>query len=121
MEAALKCAWQYFRELDPNSERVAFISREESYHGTTLGALAMSGHKARRNPFRGLLADNVHHVSAYNPYFHQHEGETEAQYTDKLLEELDDKLESLQGKVVAFIAEPVVGAVRHFRAWLPLF
>jgi adenosylmethionine-8-amino-7-oxononanoate aminotransferase len=108
----MKCAWQYFRELPkPEFKRTQFISRWESYHGATLGALSLSGHKGRRKMYAGLLAENVHHVSPCNPY-HRPDGMTIDEYRDYLLLELDAKFEALgPGNVVAFVAEPIVGAV----------
>jgi adenosylmethionine-8-amino-7-oxononanoate aminotransferase len=48
MEAALKLAMEYF-VWQGQPERTNFIARHESYHGTTLGSLSVSG---RRSPFR---------------------------------------------------------------------
>lgn len=49
MDGAMKLARQYFLELSPpQPDRVRFIARQESYHGNTLGALSMGGHKLRR-------------------------------------------------------------------------
>ena len=56
MEAAMKMARQYFMELSTQQpKRLNFIAREGSYHGTTLGALSISGHVARRSLF------TIHH------------------------------------------------------------
>ncbi|KAF2010960.1 PLP-dependent transferase [Aaosphaeria arxii CBS 175.79] len=109
-EASYKCAWQYHREVDKDSKRNIFIAREHSYHGNTLFALSVSGHKARRAMYEDTLAENVARVSAYNPYFKRRPYETEDQYTDRMLDELKTKFETHLGKVVAFVAEPIVGA-----------
>ena len=50
-EAALKIATQFWKEK--GEERTRFISRKHSYHGSTLGALSVSGHTDRR-PVRPL-------------------------------------------------------------------
>lgn len=55
-EMAMKIAIQYWQERGyPSKNRI--ISRWMSYHGITMGALSMSGHKARRKPFAQLLHD----------------------------------------------------------------
>lgn len=68
MEGAIKIARQYFYEKDPNTSRVNFIAREGSYHGTTLGALSVSGHVFRRAPYLPFLMNNIYHISSCNPY-----------------------------------------------------
>ncbi|MCJ1377628.1 hypothetical protein MMC17_000723 [Xylographa soralifera] len=110
MEAAMKLARQYFLELN-QPERVRFIARKESYHGTTLGALSMSGHLGRRKLFEPMLLDNVSRVSACNAYRGMRDGETTEEYVRRLAQELDDEFERVgPGNVCAFVAEPVVGA-----------
>jgi adenosylmethionine-8-amino-7-oxononanoate aminotransferase len=111
MEAAMKMARQYFVEIG-QERRVKFIAREGSYHGTTLGALSMSGHVGRRALFKntGLLLD-ISHVSPCYAYRGMKEGETEAQYVQRLAAELDQRFKDLGSDTVcAFVAEPVVGA-----------
>lgn len=109
MEAALKLARQYYIEVG-QPERQRIIARRQSYHGNTLGALATGGNAARRAPFSPLLMD-VHHVSPCYAYRDRAEGETDAQYVDRLMEELESEIETLGPEtVMAFVAEPVVGA-----------
>src|ERR1700761_2462306 len=116
MEAAMKLSRQYFLELDPpQPQRTKFIARKESYHGTTLGALSMSGHVARRAAFEPmLLNDNISRVSFCNAYRGMREGESVVEYVARLAQELDDEFVR-QGpeNVCAFVAEPVVGAVSN--------
>lgn len=109
MEAALKLARQYFIEVG-QPERSHVIARRQSYHGNTLGALATGGNAARRAPFDPLLM-KVSHVSPCYAYRGQAEGETETQYVDRLIGELEDEVQAVgPDKVMAFVAEPVVGA-----------
>lgn len=109
VEAALKLARQYFVELGQPSRR-HFIARQQSYHGNTLGALAIGGNAWRREPFLPLLTP-AHHVSACYAYRHQAEGETEEQYAQRLADELEAKILELGAEnVAAFVAETVGGA-----------
>ena len=114
MEAAIKLCRQYFLELSPSQpQRIRFIAREESYHGTTLGALSMSGHLARRRLFQPILipADNVSHVSACNAYRGMTAGESISAYVSRLADELDAEFQRVGAhSVCAFVAEPIVGA-----------
>jgi len=109
VEAALKLARQYFVEIG-EPRRSKFIARRQSYHGNTLGALAVGGNEWRRNQFAPLLID-VGHVSACYEYRDRRDAESPEQYSDRLARELEAKIEELgAGNVIAFVAEPVVGA-----------
>lgn len=112
MEAAMKLARQFFLESTPaQPSRTKFIARKESYHGTTLGSLSMSGHVARRALFEPMLLDNVSRVSACNAYRGVQEGEKIEHYVARLAQELDDEFVCVgPDTVCAFVAEPVVGA-----------
>lgn len=109
MEAALKMVRQYHVEAGEPS-RKHFITRRQSYHGNTLGVLAIGGNVWRRQPFLPLLVDS-HHVSPCYAYRNQLTEESEEQYADRLADELEAKIMELgAGNVAAFVAETVVGA-----------
>lgn len=109
VEAALKLARQYFVEINQPSRRL-FIARRQSYHGNTLGALAIGGNAWRRAPFLPLLTE-AHHVSPCYAYRDQAENESEQEYALRLAAELEQKILDLgPDNVAAFILEPVVGA-----------
>jgi adenosylmethionine-8-amino-7-oxononanoate aminotransferase len=109
MEAALKLARQYFVERG-EPERGRFVARRQSYHGNTLGALAVGGNAWRRTRFAPLLVD-VAHVAPCYPYREQRAHETDDDFVARLARELDDTIEGLGPEtVIGFVAEPVVGA-----------
>jgi adenosylmethionine-8-amino-7-oxononanoate aminotransferase len=109
MEAALKLARQYFVEKG-EPQRGRFIARRNSYHGNTLGALAVGGNQWRRRQFAPLLIE-VEHVSPTYAYRDQHDGESSEQYGERLAQELADAVERIGGQnVIAFVAETVGGA-----------
>ena len=109
VEAALKMARQYFVEIG-QPERRHIVARRQSYHGNTLGALAVGGNAWRRAQFAPLLIE-VEHVSPCYAYRDQREGESAEQYGERLARELEQTFERLgPGTVMAFVAEPVVGA-----------
>jgi len=109
VESALKMARQYFVEIG-QPQRTHFIARRQSYHGNTLGALAVGGNAWRREPFAPILVPATH-VSPCYPYREQQEGETIEQYGLRLATELEAAILS-QGadRVIAFVAETVGGA-----------
>mgnify|MGYP001794074805 CR=1 FL=1 len=109
MEAALKLARQYFLEIG-QPQRHKIVARRQSYHGNTLGALATGGNAARRAQFDPLLVA-VSHVSPCYAYRGKAEGESDAAYVDRLIAELEAAfLAQGPDTVMAFVAEPVVGA-----------
>lgn len=109
MEAAMKMARQYFVEIG-QPQRRHFIARRQSYHGNTLGALAVGGNKWRREPFAPILIP-VTHVAPCYPYREQVQDETPQQYGQRLAQELEATIQQLgPDQVIAFVAETVGGA-----------
>ena len=109
VEAAIKLARQYFLETgQPSRHKV--IARLQSYHGNTLGALATGGNMWRREPFAPLMIDTTH-ISPCYQYRGQIDGETEFEYGQRVANELEEEILRLGAdQVMAFVAEPVVGA-----------
>ncbi len=109
IETALKLARQYFVETG-QPLRHRFIARRQSYHGNTLGALAVGGNMARREIFAPLLMETSHITPCY-PYRYKEAGESEASFGRRIADELEVEILRLGAETVAgFIAEPVVGA-----------
>ncbi|MEP7183264.1 MAG: aspartate aminotransferase family protein [Betaproteobacteria bacterium] len=109
VEAALKMARQYFVEIG-EPERSVFVARRQSYHGNTLGALAVGGNEWRRAQFAPLLID-VKHVAPCYPYRDQRAGETAEAYGARLAAELDATIRACgERRVIGFVAETVGGA-----------
>jgi adenosylmethionine-8-amino-7-oxononanoate aminotransferase len=109
IEAALKLARQYFVEKG-EPQRAHVIGRRQSYHGNTLGALAVGGNAWRRKQFEPLLIKATH-VSPCYAYRGKQAGETDSGYGERLARELEDELVRLNPQtVIAFVAETVAGA-----------
>ncbi len=109
VEAALKMARQYHVEIG-QPQRTLFVSRRQSYHGNTLGALAVGGNAWRRQQFAPLLIDTVQ-VSPCYEYRDRRPDETPQAYGARLVQELSDTLDRVgPDKVIAFVAETVGGA-----------
>jgi adenosylmethionine-8-amino-7-oxononanoate aminotransferase len=109
VESALKLARQYCLEIG-QPQRRHVIARHQSYHGNTLGALATGGNAWRRAKFQPLLMQ-THHIAPCFAYRGQHEGESADDYGQRMANQLAAKIEELGAEnVMAFVAEPVVGA-----------
>jgi adenosylmethionine-8-amino-7-oxononanoate aminotransferase len=107
-ETAIKMARQYYLERG-DADRFRVVSRRQSYHGSTLGAMSVSGNLARRAPYQPLLAEWGHIA----PCFCYH-CPFETKFPECGLacaEDLNSYLEQNDAEsVAAFIFEPVVGA-----------
>jgi len=110
VEASIKLARQYYVEIG-ETDRQFIISRRQSYHGNTLGALAAGGNLLRRRQFAPLLCESMHHIDACHYWRFAEKGESEFDYGQRVANQLETKIIELgESAVAAFIAEPVVGA-----------
>jgi len=93
----------------PAPRRYKAIARHIAYHGTTMGALSINGIPALREPFEPLVSE-VRHVSNTNRY-HRPPGETEAEFTRFLLDELEAAILAMGPETVCLVhMEPVQNA-----------
>jgi adenosylmethionine-8-amino-7-oxononanoate aminotransferase len=116
-ETAIKLARQYWLERG-DSKRFRVVSRRQSYHGSTLGAMSVSGNVGRRAPYQPLLSEWGHIAPCfcYHCPFDLKFPECEL----KCANDLDTSLQSggagnaqnnsQADSVAAFIFEPAVGA-----------
>jgi 4-aminobutyrate--pyruvate transaminase len=92
----------------PNKKKI--IARQRAYHGVTLGAGSLTGLQVNHNGF-DLPLPYVLRVRCPHYYREAEAGETEAQFTDRLADELEALiLREDPDTIAAFIAEPVMGA-----------
>jgi adenosylmethionine-8-amino-7-oxononanoate aminotransferase len=108
---AVESAWKLARQYHSarGERRWKAISRDVAYHGTTMGALSINGVAALREPFEPLVP-SVARVSNTNR-FHRPEGESEADFTRFLLDELERTIEREGASTIAMvIMEPVQNA-----------
>jgi hypothetical protein len=109
VEAAIKMARQYHLERGEASRNLV-ISRHQSYHGNTLGALSVGGNPPRRKPYGPFLLDEPK-IEPCFAYRYARDGESAQDYAARAANALEEKILELGPKsVVAFLAETVVGA-----------
>ena len=107
-ETAIKLARQYHLEAG-QPQRYGVISRRQSYHGSTLGAMSVSGNVTRRAPYQPLLSE-WGHVSECFAY-HNAVNLKDEDYGLACANDLEKFLRGPLGdSSAAFIFEPVVGA-----------
>ncbi len=109
VEASIKLARQYWVEQG-KSEKKYVIARKQSYHGNTLGALSAGGNQWRRQQYEPILVD-MKHIDPCYAYRGQEEGESAFDYGQRVANQLQETIEELGAQnIIAFCAEPVVGA-----------
>ncbi|MBD5769474.1 aspartate aminotransferase family protein [Marinomonas colpomeniae] len=109
VESAIKLARQYFVELG-QPERRHIIARRQSYHGNTLGALSAGGNALRREKFAPMLVEMSHIAPCYE-YAERPNDESLEAYGQRVANDLETEIQRLGPEsVIAFMAEPVVGA-----------
>jgi adenosylmethionine-8-amino-7-oxononanoate aminotransferase len=102
VEGAIKLARQ-IQMARGETKRYLVIGRNQSYHGMTLGALAVSGRPDMRAPYLPMLQD-MPHIDPPYPYRDPVSGEEAAARLENAI------LEQGAENVAAFIAEPISGA-----------
>jgi len=111
VEAALKLARQFHLEnREPTRNHV--VTRRQSYHGTTIGALAAGGLVGRQRPFSAwLMSDQISYIDACYPYRNKLEGEQDDEYSARLVSELERTILHVGAQnVAALVIESVAGA-----------
>jgi adenosylmethionine-8-amino-7-oxononanoate aminotransferase len=109
IETSLKLARQYQIEIG-QSQRYHMLSRTQSYHGSTLGALAVSGNVRRREIYLPMVREFTHVgiPYSYRCVYNCLNGCTDC--AEKYAGELEKAIDLSEGEAAAFILEPVSGA-----------
>ncbi|KAL3495748.1 pyridoxal phosphate-dependent transferase [Aspergillus germanicus] len=108
-DAALKLAVQYWHERG-QPQRTHFISRKQSYHGNTIGALCVSGHESRREFYKSFMSSNVSFLDPCYAYRMKREGELDEQFAGRLARQFEDEILRVgPDRVAGFVAETVSG------------
>lgn len=108
-DTQIKLMW-YYNNLIGRPQKKKIISRARGYHGVTVASGSLTGlppfHNEFDLPIAGILhTDCPHYYSASEP------GETEQQFVDRIVNNLEDLIiREGPDTVAAFIAEPIMGA-----------
>jgi adenosylmethionine-8-amino-7-oxononanoate aminotransferase len=109
IETALKLARQYQVEIG-QTKRHQVISRGQSYHGSTLGALSVSGNKRRREMYVPMVREFAHVAFPYCYRCAYDCTDGCRNCGQEYAADLEKAIEAAQGQAAAFIFEPVSGA-----------
>jgi adenosylmethionine-8-amino-7-oxononanoate aminotransferase len=109
VETALKLARQYQVEIG-QTKRYQILSRTQSYHGSTLGALSVSGNKRRREIYLPMVREFAHVGIPYCYRCNYDCTDGCRNCGQEYAAELERAIESANGEAAGFIFEPVSGA-----------
>ena len=109
IESALKLARQYQVEVG-QAKRFQIISRRQSYHGSTLGALSVSGNLRRREIYVPMVKEFAHIGFPYCYRCAYDCTDSCRNCGQQYATELEQAIEAANGEAAGFIVEPVSGA-----------
>ncbi|MGB2487381.1 MAG: aminotransferase [Candidatus Puniceispirillales bacterium] len=108
-DTAIKMVW-YYHAATGKPEKRKMISRKGGYHGVTLAASSLTGLPYVQQGF-SLPLDFAKHTTSPNYFQGAHEGESEADFVKRCMNNLEDMIaEEGADTIGAFIAEPLMGA-----------
>ena len=100
---------RYYNNLRGLPKKKKILSRMGAYHGLTVASASLTGIPAYHRQF-DLPVGDVVHLSCPHYYGHAHPGESEADFTDRLVVEIEATIEREGSETIAaFIAEPIMG------------
>ncbi len=118
IEIAAKMSFHFWQNVDKRNKR-RFITLTNSYHGETLGALALGNVELYKQIYQPLLMDVI---SAPSPdCFNREVGETEAAYSHRMIEPMRTLLQQHADEVCAVIVEPLVQCAGNMRMYHPIY
>lgn len=118
IEIALKMSFHYWRNLG-QTRKTRFITLENSYHGETLGALAVGNVALYKETYGPLLMDVI---TVPGPdCFYRDDGETWEAYSIRRFAEMEQALARHAESVCAVIIEPLVQCAGNMRMYHPVY
>lgn len=118
IEIALKMSFHYWLNQG-RPEKTKFITLQNSYHGETLGALAVGNVKLYKTTYSPLLMDTIE-VPSPDCYYRE-PGESCADYSERMFQYMETALEEQADQVCAVIVEPLVQCAGSMRMYDPVY
>lgn len=118
VEVALKMSFHYWRNAGVSS-KTRFVTLANSYHGETLGALAVGHVPLYKKTYRPLLLDSI---SAPSPdCFYRQPGESCREHSERMFAAMERTLAEHAAEVCAVIVEPLVQCAGYMRMYHPVY
>lgn len=118
VEVALKMSFHYWRNIG-QGEKTRFIALTNSYHGETLGALAVGDVALYKETYAPLLMECI---TVQSPdCFYREEGQSWEEHSRRMIEPMLKTLEEHHASVSAVIVEPLVQCAGSMRMYHPVY
>lgn len=114
VEVALKMSFHYWRNRGQH-RKTRFITLENSYHGETLGALAVGNVELYRDTYGPLLMETLRVPSP--DCWHREPGESCADYSERMFAPMEEMLAQHASELCAVIVEPLVQCAGNMRMY----
>jgi adenosylmethionine-8-amino-7-oxononanoate aminotransferase len=118
VEVSVKMSFHYWKNLG-KSGKTRFITLSNSYHGETLGALAVGNVELYKETYKPLLMDVITVPSP--DCFGREPGESWESHTRKMFTHMEQALERHHAEVAAVILEPLVQCAGNMRMYHPVY
>ncbi|WP_187300269.1 MULTISPECIES: adenosylmethionine--8-amino-7-oxononanoate transaminase [Methylomonas] len=118
VEVALKMSFHYWRNIG-RTQKIKFITLENSYHGETLGALAVGNVALYKETYAPLLMDVI--TVASPDCYHREDGESWEAYSIRRFADMEQALAQNADEVCAVIVEPLVQCAGSMRMYHPVY
>ncbi|MEE9494009.1 MAG: adenosylmethionine--8-amino-7-oxononanoate transaminase [Gammaproteobacteria bacterium] len=118
VEVALKMSFHYWHNQQ-RPKKTRFITLENSYHGETLGALAVGSVELYKKTYGPLLLEVI--TVASPDCFQREDGESCQQYSARMIAPMRKTLEQNAEEVCAVIIEPLVQCAGNMRMYDPVY
>ncbi len=118
VEVALKMSYHYWLNSG-KGEKNKFVHLSNSYHGETLGALAVGDVALYKDTYKPLLLKPIRVKSP--DAFNKEVGETAADYAERVFEDMEQTLEQAHQNIAAVIVEPLIQCAGNMRMYDPIY
>ncbi len=118
VEVAIKMSFHFWRNQG-HSRKTRFVTLGNSYHGETLGALAVGDVELYKEIYRPLLMDTLMVPSP--DCFHREQGESWEAYSRRQFAHMEQCLQQHGDEICAVIVEPLVQCAGNMRMYHPIY
>ena len=118
IEVAIKMSFHFWRNSG-QANKTRFVTLSNSYHGETLGALAVGNVELYKSIYQPLLMDVITVPSPDS--FTREAGVGEAQHAERMFASMESTLEQHSGEIAAVIVEPLVQCAGNMRMYHPAY
>ncbi len=118
VEVAVKMSFHYWKNVG-RPQKTRFITLSNSYHGETLGALAVGNVDLYKETYKPLLMDVITVPSP--DCFDREPGESWESHTRKMFAHMEQALEKHHAETAAVILEPLVQCAGNMRMYHPVY